>query len=261
MQQLTAALAAPRLLRHARRALLLIGAAFAWWLLFSGGPAQADDGGAAHAVPDPVAPVTRTTKAVTDTLRSAPHRVTDALTATTHRAPKPVRDTVDPVTAALEPSLTETTTTVADAVDGSVAHASDSVRPALQILTAAVAPAPSAPAAQPLGATVSAVRDHRPAASASPPTDARRGALAGFADAPAGDRVAPSEGPGDEAPTTPAVPAAPAVPGGGTTAPAGPLAALGGLLILPPAVRRRRLLGDRTTRPRDPAYSPGCSPD
>ena len=260
MEQLTAALAAPRLLRHARRALLLIGAAFAWWLVFSGGPAQADDGGPAHQAVDPVDPITHVTKAATDTLRGAPKRVTDAATATTRRAPKTVRDLVGTTTAVLEPRLTRTTTNVADAVDASVARTADSVPPALEAVPAPAVPAPHAAAiSQPRKASAPTTRHHRPAATA--PAVVLPDAALTFSGVPAGDRVTDSEAPGHGLPGIPAAPAVPSAPSGSTGAPGGPLAALGGLLIVPPAVRRRRLLGGRPSRRLDPAYTPGCSPD
>jgi hypothetical protein len=262
MQQLTAALAAPRLLRHARRALLLIGAAFVWWLLFSGGAAQADDAGTAPPKLDPVAPVTQTTHAATDTVRTAPRRVSRAVKATTRTAPEPVVDVIDSLTATLESPLSRTTGSVADRIDGTVARTAETVRPTLADVTDAVTTKlPATPVAQPRQ-TVPAPAAHHgqkaPSVGASTPSPASAAALV---DGQAESLFGPADAPAGGTPGTPSAPVTPAVPGGSTSAPSGPLAALGSLLIVPPAVRRHRLLRGRSARRLDPAYTPGCSPD
>lgn len=273
MQHVTAALAAPRVLRHARRALLLVGAAFAWWLLFSGGSAQAADASSVdslpapvvHAQPDPLGRTTQTvtrttataTTAATTTLRTAPHRLTDTVTRATSTAPEPVRSTIRTVTTALEPSLTKTTTAVADTLDHTVRTVQTAVQPTLDVATPQAAPTATAMAETPAQLGIRALRPVHPAASA----DRHQAPSYAVADTASTDHSAgPSGVPGSDRPGVPAGPSAPVLPGTGS-APAGPLAALGGLLLLPTrALRRRRLLGRAVLRP-DPVYPPGCSPD
>jgi hypothetical protein len=261
MEHLTAALAAPRLLRHARRGLLLLGAAFVWWLLFSGGPAQADGGSAHHAL-DPGAPVTHTTRAADDLVRTVPHRVTERLTTATRTAPEPVRELLGTATAALEPSLTRTTSTVADTLDGTVDRAVETVRPTLATVTGAASPVAASRPAAPAPVTArTAHRQQVPDAVTAAPSGGSTTTFLAVVDAQPDSRGEPVETPADRTPSAPASPAAPAVPGGSTGAPGSPWAALAGFLIVPPATRRLRRAGGRSARRPDPAYTPGCSPD
>jgi hypothetical protein len=268
MQHVTAALAAPQVLRHARRALLLLGTAFAWWLLFSGGPAHADGTSSDQAL-TPVlqqAPtgslgattqqlVSRTTTTASTTIRTAPRRVTDTVTTVTRTAPEPVRTTVRTVTTALEPTLTATTTAVANSLDQTVQTV---VRPALDVVVPEAATTPAPVAAAPALRHVQAARhlhathpaaDRQDAAS----YDGRPGVVLD-------DAVDGAGTPTPDAPGVPSSPSTPVLPGTGS-APAGPLAALGGLLLLPPVARRRRRNCDSALLRPDPAYLPGCSPD
>jgi hypothetical protein len=242
--------------------LLLLGAAFVWWLLFSGGPAQAADGGSAHEAFDPVAPVTQTTRTVADSLRTTPRRLTDTVGTTTRTAPKPVRDILDTATAVLEPTLSRTTGTVADTVDTTVSRTVEAVRPALQAVPHPAAPKPSTTPSTPVLRTTASEDSRRHvAATGTAPTTQPTAPGATFVAVPSDARIGHSDGPADPTPSAPAAPAAPVVPGGSTGSAGTPWAALAGLLIVPPATRRRRRTGGRSERRRDPAYTPGCSPD
>jgi hypothetical protein len=261
MQQRTAALAAPTLLRHARRALLLLGAAFVWWLLFSGGPAQAADS-VPQPGPDPVGVADQAAHSATEAARTAPHRVVHRAAHTDRTAPKPVREAVDATTASLEPRLTEATTEAADTVDRAVDRSTQTVRPTLQDVTDAVAPvldAAGAPQSRPTSSTASTHRSAEATQPSSAPVVPAAVADSSYGATP--DRIESVESPRGGLPTAPAAPATPIAPASSTSAGSVPAAALGGLLIFPPAVRRlRRSTGRRAPR-LDPAYDPGCSPD
>jgi hypothetical protein len=269
--QHTAALAAPVLMRHARRTLLLLGAGLVWWLLLSGGAAHADDtGSTGHqaAAPDlgqvlaqtPGELVDQTTAAASSALRTAPRQVTRALTEATRTAPEPVRTAVDSLSTALEPTLTATTTAVADTVDQTVR----TVRTAPPALDAVAPPTSQTPAPAAIAPPVQrpqVARHHRVHATAASSVTVGPGAThAGAGDAPA-DRAGSPAGDAPGIPVGPAVPSAPAVPGGPDNAPTGPMAALGGLLVAPMRLRRLRRDGDGAVRLLDPVYPPGCSPD
>jgi hypothetical protein len=260
MQQRTAAWTAPTLLRHARRALLLFGAAFVWWLLFSGGPAQAADT-APQPIQDPVGVVDQAAHTATEAARTAPHRVVQRGTQASRTAPKTARETVDAVTASIEPRLTTATTEVADTLDRAVDRSTQTVRPTLEDVTDAVVPAlgESTPQSRPASSTTST---HRSADVTNPPSaPVAADAVTGTFDGATADRIEPVESPRGGLPSAPGAPATPIAPAGGTSAGSGPVAALGGLLVFPPAVRRlRRSTGRRAPR-LDPAYDPGCSPD
>lgn len=273
MQHVTAALAAPHVLRHARRALLLLGAAFAWWLLFSGGSAHAAGASSGDSVPTPGANaqpgslgrtiqdvLTRTTGTATTTLGTAPRQLTGTVTRATSTAPEPVRSTVRTVTTGLEPTLTATTTAVADTLDHTVRTVQTAVQPTVDAVTPQATPT-SAPTATPVAAApaqqgVRASRHADPNASA----DRLQAPSHVVVDTATSRTVNRSAAPSDDAPGLPVAPSAPAMPGTGS-APAGPLAALGGLLLLPTSALRRRRPLDRALLGPDPVYPPGCSPD
>jgi hypothetical protein len=194
--------------------------------------------------------IDRTTAAASSTLRTAPRHVTRTLTETTRTAPEPVRTVVDSLTAALEPTLTATTATLADSVD-------QTVRPALDVVApqAAAATVVAPPVQRPQVA-----RHHRVHPPAAPSVTGS--ALFSHAVAEAGaDRAGSPDGDAPGIPVGPAVPSAPALPGGPGSAPAGPMAALGGLLLAPLSLRRLRRGDEGAVRLLDPVYPPGCSPD
>ena len=135
MEQQARSLVPVTLLRHARRALLLVGGVFVWWLVFlAGGAAHADDtGGVGQSVVPPTTAVAglvdTTTGTVTGALRSSPSQVTHTVDAATSGAPAPERLAVQSLTTTLEPGLSLTTTEVADVVDGTVAKVETLVVP------------------------------------------------------------------------------------------------------------------------------------
>ena len=254
-----AALHAPMVLRHARRALLLLGAAFVWWLVFSGGPAQADTGspeGPVATSPDAV--LEHATTVATDVVRAAPRQLTDGVDRTVRPAPEPVRTAVRTVTAALEPTLSGTTTALADTVDRTVRQTVETVTPAVHAVTAA-AETPAAPV--PAAVAPGAAKDRAaPQPRRSPvATSARPDSPAPVVLDRSGDRAAQQP---LDAPGTPALPDAPAVPVAASDgAPTGAAAFLGALLLVPPALRRRALRPAGSGRRLDAAYPPGSSPD
>jgi hypothetical protein len=275
MQQPLAGPAAPRLFRHARRALLLLGAAFVWWLLLTGGPAQADEAVDAPASSADVAAqvdqaqaaatsqeaVEHVTATTTAAVRDVPRQVSQTVAAATRAAPEPVRVAADNLTATLEPALTKTTGAVADTVDHTVTTV---VRPVIDtVLQTAQTSTAQAPAPTVGRAPVTAPRAgiFRPHHRTAPTGVAQQHAVTDAA-AP-GDHAlgaAPSHAPG--MPVAP-VPGAPAgvVSSGASSPSSGPLAALAGFVLVAPAVLPRRRSQGRADRGPDPAYSPGCSPD
>ena len=255
-----AALPARTVLRHARRALLLLGAAFVWWLLFSGGPAQADSGSssAAPVVTSPDALLEHATTVSTDAVRAAPRQLTEGLDRAVRPAPEPVRTTVQTLTTTLEPTLSGSSAALADTVDQTVRQTVETVTPTLHAVTAA-AETPVAPVR--VAATAVAAKNqaaHHPRQPRIAPSQRSDGPAPVALDRSA---VRATQQPLD-APGTPAVPDAPAAPGAANGgAPTGPAAFLGGLLVVPPALRRRSLRPAGSGRPLDAAYPPGSSPD
>jgi hypothetical protein len=273
MQQHTDAPAASAMLRHARRALLLLGGAFVWWLVFlSGGSAQADGhvtpSDDAHPVrvtsaqlptqPSDVtdkagkhltAAVERTTSTVIKTLRATPQTVTGAVETTTAYAPEPVRTTVVHLTDAVAPALTATTTTVADTVDRTV----DAVVPLVDPILQVDQDAPET------GATLSAPGHWTDQGRAPRPSDAAGATVVAARTLSADAR--PDRPVGDRSPTVPNPPA-PAAPAPAASGGAPDRSALVGLaaIVLPAALRHRHGRRDDTV-PAGPAYQPDSSPD
>ena len=256
-----AALHAPTVLRHARRVLLLLGAAFVWWLVFSGGPAQADTGTSPDDVvaTTPDAVVEQATAAATDAVRAAPRQVTDDVDRAVRPAPEPVRTAVQTLTATLEPTLSGTSTALADTVDQAVRQTVETVTPALHA-AAAAAETPGAPVRT--AATAGAAKHratHQPRKPRVATSSVRPDGRAPVALDRSGVHAAqqPLDTPG-----TPAAPDAPAVPASANGgAPTGAAAFLGALLVVPPSLRRRSLRPAGSSRRLDAAYPPGSSPD
>jgi hypothetical protein len=263
-------------LRHARRALLLLGGAFVWWLLvLSGGSAQADDHtvqpidqpiehatdvsalrtptrapeGAARTGHDLTDTVHQATSRVTKTLRDTPHAVTSTVTSATAAAPQPVRTTTAHLTDALEPVLATTTTSLADTVDRTVDAAGPVVDPILQV----VAPDTSQPSnvvtalgAHAVGQLGGLQRgDTRPDAASPEVASSRTGPV----------RPITHRQPVVPSPSGPVVPA-PSSTGG---SPDGSALLAVAALIPPATVRRRRGCRDDAL-PVGPAYPPDSSP-
>jgi len=257
-------------LRYALRTLVLLGGVLVCWLLLSGGPAQASDGGpapvvgqVAGAVTQPVHDLGTTTDSVTQTLRALPSRTTGTVTTATKDAPAPVRTTVETLTDQVEPVLIVTTSTVADTVDRSV-HTTQAlvVQAVHAALPHTVQGPPATSASRSTTATrVAAVHRHpsgaRHAGHALATTSvgaiARSAATAPVELAPVGS-AGQARGPHRE--SAPSIPMAPSAPTG-SSSPAGVLA---GLLLVPATLQlRRRSRGDADV-PTGPAYPPGNSP-
>jgi len=262
---------APSALRHALRALVLLGGVVVCWLLLSGGPAQASDDGpsplvdqVADTATQPVRDVGTTTDSVTQTLRALPTRTTDTVAAATKDAPAPVRTTVEALVEQVEPVLTATTSTVADTVDSSMHTTQAAVGQAVHVVHShqvAGTPAPSTSSATRTHAASRASQPHRSPArhvvrTAAPATDvtfAHLPALSAAQVAPGGP-AAPVRGPQRE--SAPTVPVAPTAPTGGSS----PSAVLAGLILIPATARLRRRNHDDASLPTSPAYPPGSSP-
>jgi hypothetical protein len=273
MQQHADAPAASAAMRHARRALLVLGGAFVWWLVFlSGGSAQADDNAAQpddqHAVvsalPLPAQPsdgaaearadlkdsVRHATSTATGTLRATPHTVTSTVEATTAAAPQPIRTTVAHLTEALVPALSTTTTTLADTVDRTV----DAVEPVVQTLGQG---APETSSALPVltgthAADLAKVRGQLELAPASAPV---------ATPTTASSQARPVRPAGEHAPVVPS-PSAPSAPAPTTTSGAqdGGAFLTMAALVAPATLRGRHGRRDDTV-PTGPAYEPDSSPD
>ena len=253
--------------RCARRALIVLGGAFVWWLFMSGA-AHADDGTSGSDVParDAVQRTSetdalptqrargaaavrdaleRTTGPVTDTLRTAPRRATTTLTTLTRNAPEPVGSTATQLTAAAEPRLTTTTTWVADTVDRTATVAGALLAPESRTT--------DRPAPQPLTSGVRAGAGGRALPGPAPTAAASTYAGAGA--------VSPLPGPApDRGVSGPPVPETPATPTSGTGSSHGG-ALLSGLILIAPGPTPRRRSWDDDTPGAGPAYPPGCSPD
>ncbi|HET6167553.1 MAG TPA: hypothetical protein VFE07_12055 [Marmoricola sp.] len=269
MDQQTDAHVAPALLRHARRALLLLGGAFVWWLLAAGspahaadsdGPSVADHSSSSRLVADGARSATAKTAeaaddpagTVSDALRVAPGRLSSDLDATTAAAPEPVRPTVRRLTTATSPILGSSATLLADTVDRTVHTVRQVVEPVLTVGTTGTAA--SATAATPPTARGMA-RASTPAAVRDIASSLDRG---GAMTTPAGGRVVP-----DQKPTPRQLPSGstPASAPSGPSGSGGSGACLGVLWLLSPLLApRRRRRADDPIRP-GPAFPPGCSPD
>jgi hypothetical protein len=258
--------------RFVLRLLVLAGAGVVWWLLLSGGPAQADDSdsavvssatvsravpsaraseGTSGLLPGPVA-------VATGHLRQAPTQAADTLAATTTSAPAPVRATVHAVVAPLEPAVVTTTAHVADVLDRTAAAVDGVVAPVLQ---APGVEAPPAAAATSRASSRTVVRKVRDAgrhgwtdAGQITVAGATSASLAAGADAVAhvvkrlGDTPLPRLPHGSQLPVS-------------ATDGLAPLAGLlAGLALLLPVLLRRRLSFGGDALPAGPAYPPGSSP-
>jgi hypothetical protein len=277
MQQHADAPAASAAMRHARRALLVLGGAFVWWLVFlSGGSAQADDNAAqpddhdavVSALPLPARPshepakagedlkgyVRQATSTVTTTVRATPHTVTSTVEATTAAAPEPIRTTVAHLSEAVEPALTSTTTTLADTVERTVDAVGPVVDPVLQTLE------PSAP-----GTSIALPRiatTHGPGlAETRGQLDPAPGTTTAAAPATASSEARPVGPADDHAPVVPS-PSAPSAPAPTTASGAQQGGAFWTMAaIIAPATLRGRHGRRDDTVPTGPAYEPDSSPD
>lgn len=276
----------PRLLV---RLLVLGGAAIVWWLLISGGPAQADDTGSgvlavpdattAAAVPAPASPavdsavqvtpgvVHQTVTTVTTPLRDLPRQTAATVSQATSTSPEPVRQATQQLTATLEPTLASTTNTLADAVDQAATRVDGTVvDPVLQNTGLEATPAATTTSdtdAVATAATATPTTLHRDLAK----TAQHRRSVARDAALPithhaisvASSRVDVSAA--VEQRSNQNSPSAPNPPGAPTSTSTGAAAAvLAGLAVLVPALlqRRRGHVGDPL--PAGPAYPPGSSP-
>ena len=270
--------AQPSSLRFVLRLLVLAGAAVVWWLLISGGPAQADDARPRGQVSTATVSQTvtsarvsqgtsgtlhRTVAVVTGPLRQGPTRTADLVDRSTAPAPAPLREAVRTIVGALEPTLTITTTHLADVVDRTATTVDGAVQPVLQATGLATGlqaqPTHATPAATLVAAAAHKIgRAHlaqalsvsRQVATATPLVSA---AAVG---ADAVDRVVQGLG-GTELPGLPSGHDLPGAPSSGTVALAGMLA---GLALLLPTLLRRRLSFDAAALLAGPAYPPGSSP-
>lgn len=270
MDQQTEARVAPALLRHARRALFLLGGAFVWWLLAAGTPAHAADtdgpdaaahssssqlvtDGARQVAEEATGSVDASAGTASDTVRVAPGRLSSGLDAATASSPEPVRATVRRLTTATSPVLESSTTLLADTIDRTVHTVHGVVDP---VLTAAgsTGTATAATASTPRTVHDAARTSTRPsvgdAATARAPGRA--------ATAPSGGRVVPQQQPTqDRLPSGSTPVSAPS----GSSGNGGSGACLGVLWLLSPLLApRRRRRADDSIRP-GPAFPPGCSPD
>lgn len=246
----------PAVIRRLVRALVLVGGAVVWWLLFSGGAAHADGaevGGQEHSVTasaqqDALDPAVH---ALTDTVRRLPGTVDDTVDRATKQSPEPVRTTVVDVTIVVDPVLSGTATSVADVAEEALRTGHQAVD---ELVTAV--PATSTPATR-----TSSVAESRPGHQAP-----RRQWSTSASAVAAVPGHTPTESVATDAPETPDpgqgdAPVSPVLPGGSVSAPFAPGAELLTLALLaPPVVRRRRTTPDAGA-PRGPAYQPGTSPD
>jgi hypothetical protein len=263
MEQQASSLAAT-LLRHARRALLLVGAVFVWWLVFlAGGAAHADGAGAAGST-DQVGPAAQVVgvvdadaAATTASLRTTPPHVTHTLTAVTGHAPAPVAPTAQKLVTELEPSLSFTTDKVGDAVDVTVARTDAVVTPTLAPV---LAPTGRSTTSSPVSP---APRAHRLQRSVPTPAVQRPVNLprASESIASTADRAPVDPQGGGPVSGFPGGPGAPGMPGGSSAGGAGSAASLAGLFVMLPGVRRMRGAPDAARVLGGPAFPPGSSPD
>lgn len=249
------AYAAPQALRHALRALVLLGGAVLGWLVLSGGPAHADDVrhpsdapmSAAHGQGEPPAHL------VTDTLRRAPAATKRAVAPAAKAAPRPLRTAVDHVTTPIEPTLTRATTMAADRVDQTVRTVAAAVGPIARIAShepgQAAQPSP-ATAVEPAKAHPHAGNHQLLQASATPESSAQLDALSTTQHAQ-GAATQQRHGPAPDHPAT---------PGGSVNAPSAATGYLGGFLLSPVSLLSRRRLDDGARPAAGPAYPPGTSP-
>jgi hypothetical protein len=257
---------------------VLLGGAVAAWLLLSAAPAQADDAQdparaaqataappasvgndsrrPAPALPAPVTAVVtatetgleKTTRTVSDAVRSLPATTEQVTTDVTAAAPEPVRSSVATVSTAVTPTLASATEAIADTVD----HTSTAVQGALEPL-AAPADASAVPVRAMGNGSVAGVRGHladvvpRPA-----PVELGRAIVAELGHV--------GNGVWNDVAGLP-VPHAPVLPSSATGSWSGPVVVLFGLLLVLPLVSRRRIGRDVALLPLGPAYPPGSSPD
>jgi hypothetical protein len=266
MDEQTDARVADALLRHARRALLLLGGAFVWWLMTAGAPAHAADGGhdpvlsdgVRHALTNQTTSLERTTGAVSGTVRRAPATVSGRVDETTAAAPAPVREPVRHPTAVTMPVLDASTTVVADTVDRAVHTAHQVLDPVFDPVldpalvavdgTAGATTSPVTNAAHDRGRTSTRGADHAALAPAAMSVDT--------ATAPAGEHAVPTQQPArDRLPSGSTPASAPTASWGGGSGPNS------GVLwhLTPLLASRRRLSAHDSIRP-GPALPPGSSP-
>jgi hypothetical protein len=255
-------------LRVVLRLLVLAGAAVVWWLVISGGPAQADAPhprgvGATATVSQtvPSSPVSltapgmldRTVAVVTGPLRDGPGRVGTAVDRSTAPAPRPVQTVVG----TLEPALTTTTARVADVVDRTATTVEGVVEPVLRATGLPAHASGATPSASASAARRVRHDDHRRAAVHAAPV-AMTKAAAGSPVSGAHLVRRAVQGVGDtRLPRTPAGQGLPAPASSGTVLLAGVLA---GLALLPRTSVPGRAAFGRDPLPLGPAYPPGSSP-
>jgi hypothetical protein len=250
------AFAAPRLLRHALRLLVLLGGTLVCWLLLTSAPAQADDSDASaghHPVASGVDAVDTTTHAAADELRDASPQAERALTRATRSAPQPVRATVTHVVTTVGPAISRTTNAVADAVDRTVATVHGLVDPVV-----AGTPAVGGPAAAPAAVAVSKHPASGGRAHEASVPDAS--SLTLLATTSSGSRSGSADGSQLEPTRGLPVPGEPTAPAGSWTGPSPASATLAGMLLLLFLLLRGRRVRDDADLPSGPVYPPGSSP-
>jgi hypothetical protein len=259
MDEQTEARVAQALLRHARRALLLLGGAFVWWLMTAGAPAHAADGGhhpvlpegVRHALTNQTTSLDRTTGAVSGTVRGAPGAVSARVDETTAAAPAPVREPVRHLAEAAMPVLVTSTTVVADTVDRTTHTAHQVLDPVLAATDG------TAGATTPQTTQRTHDRGRTSTRAAAPGALPATVTSVDTATARAGGHAVPTPQPTRDrlpAGSTPA--SAPTASSGG-----GSGAYLGVLWLLSPLLSsRRRRPADDSIRP-GPAFPPGSPPD
>lgn len=265
--------ATAKLLRPALRLLVLGGLAAVWWLLFSGGAAHADNGGAGLEVD--LSPVTTAVDHAADaTLHRAAHAVTAGADETGARAEHGVRQATESLPDPL-PAVGELTATFVDSTvhntSAQLTEVVDHTAAAVQAVTVPETsadrpePHPSAEAApvtlgpEPTPLHKQAVPEHRapdqPAHQVASTRTTSAGTTPTAVDPPVDQPLDQPVG------DTPAAPDAPVVPGSTATASASGAAYLSVPALLLPTLLERLRVRTGDVLPTGPAFPPDSSPD